>query len=570
VATMGPAFDGMLVGGRYRLRERLGGQDESSMWGAVDEGLGRPVMVWIFPPGFRRTDAVAVAARAACCLDDPRLARVFDADVHGEVPYVVTEWPAGWPLGELLTAGPVEPVSAAAVVAEAAGALTVAHAAWLAHLCLRPCSLWWDTAGGVRVTGLGIAAAAAGVKCAEPVLADTRGLGRVLYAALTGYWPGAEQTPLPAAPRRGDRLYRPCQVRPGIPGELDAVACRALPEADCDAGPPIVDPAQLADELARAAGACSLRHALARAHLPGQPTAPSDRTQPLVVAPKAMTGPLKPTCAAVPSVTPEPPPAAVGSSLVAPAPGQWFRPPAGPSEPAGRAPGRQAPVDWPPGLRHNQVHETSGSPGPPAPRARGRARRAKVALAVMLMLAAVLLLAAGSWYLAYRGITVRGAGLGRNGGVNPVQRFAAPARASRRPLQPASAQASDPYWRRARRQQPVRAAGHRPQSGHGLAHHATARQPQARNGPAPERGPRCHHCARPDQTRQYSRRRLPAARRPQRSVTGRPVGARPGNRSNRVGKYPAQHARARSLRADLVHQAVAGPVRHLPGSMQFS
>lgn len=96
---------------------------------------------------------------------------------------------AGRHLGELLRTGPAEPVSAAAVVAEAAGALTVAHAAGLAHLCLRPSSVWWGAAGDVKVTGLAIAAAAAGIESADPMLADTRGLGRVLYAALTGYTP---------------------------------------------------------------------------------------------------------------------------------------------------------------------------------------------------------------------------------------------------------------------------------------------------------------------------------------------------------------------------------------------
>jgi Stage II sporulation protein E (SpoIIE) len=134
----------------------------------------------------------------------------------------------------------------------------------------------------VKVTGLAIAAAAAGIESADPVLADTRGLGRVLYAALTGYWPGAEQTTLPAAPRRGDHAPSPCQVRPGIPGKLGAVACRALSEAAADMGPPIVDPAQLARELVHATGGFSPRCGPAAPHLPdpaGQHTARLDTAQ---------------------------------------------------------------------------------------------------------------------------------------------------------------------------------------------------------------------------------------------------------------------------------------------------
>jgi hypothetical protein len=164
----------------------------------------------------------------------------------------------GWHLGELLAAGPGDPVRAAAVVAEAADALAMAHAAGLSHLCLRPCSLWWDSGGCVKVSGVGIAAAAAGMGSADPPLADTRGLGKVLYAALTGYWPGAEQTPLPAAPSRGGDVYKPSQVRPACPASLTRLPA-ALPLASRDVVPPILDPAQLAGELAHAVGVYSLR-----------------------------------------------------------------------------------------------------------------------------------------------------------------------------------------------------------------------------------------------------------------------------------------------------------------------
>jgi hypothetical protein len=412
----------VLVGGRYRLRQRLGVLGGSPMWGAADEALGRPVMVWVFPPGFGRADAVTAAARAVCRLDDPRLVQVFDADDRGDFPYVVTEWPTGRHLGELLRTGPAEPVSAAAVVAEAADALTVAHAAGLAHLCLRPSSVWWGAAGEVKVTGLAIAAAAAGIESADPMLADTPGLGMVLYAALTGYWPGAEQTTLPAAPRRGDRVPSPCQVRPGIPGKLDAVACRALSDAAADMGPPIADPAQLARELVHATAGFSPRCGPAAPHLPaGQRTARLDRTQPLLAAPTATNAPVKRESANVRPVTPGTLPGAAESS-----PGTPRR------DPHPRDP----------------FPETSSSPWrptPPAPRARRRARRAKTVLAVTLMLAVVVLLGAGGWYLAHHGAAGREAAAGRNGAASPAQRFAPAPRAVWHPLQPASAQAFDPY-----------------------------------------------------------------------------------------------------------------------------
>ena len=56
----------------------------------------------------------------------------------------------------------MEPVTAARIVAEAAAALSGAHAAGLAHLCLRPDAVRWTPGGGVKVTGLGIDAALTG------------------------------------------------------------------------------------------------------------------------------------------------------------------------------------------------------------------------------------------------------------------------------------------------------------------------------------------------------------------------------------------------------------------------
>jgi hypothetical protein len=53
-------------------------------------------------------------------------------------------------------------------------------------------------------------------------------LGRMLYALLTGFWPGDEPTAIPAAPRHRGRVYAPRQVRAGVPGVLNAITCTAL------------------------------------------------------------------------------------------------------------------------------------------------------------------------------------------------------------------------------------------------------------------------------------------------------------------------------------------------------
>jgi hypothetical protein len=243
------AGQGTLLAGRYRLAERLRDQDGSAEWRATDEMLARTVAVRVFTPGSRHIAQVMAAARAASRVSDPRLARIFDADDHAKPPFIVTGWPSGTCLADLLAAGPLDPWEAARVIAGAADALAVAHQAGLVHLCLSPAHLWCGTGGEVTITGLGILAALTGAQAADPAQADTHGLAQLLYAALTGYWPEEGPATLPPAPRPGGRLARPAQVRPGIPAGIDSVTCRALSGQADEGGPPILSPAQLAMEL---------------------------------------------------------------------------------------------------------------------------------------------------------------------------------------------------------------------------------------------------------------------------------------------------------------------------------
>jgi hypothetical protein len=243
---------GTRLGGRYRLEDRVAGAAGWSGWKAIDETLARAVTVFTLAPGFPRIREAVTAARAASRLNDSRLTQVFDVEDDWDRAYIVMEWPAGETLDDLLAAGPLDPGRGARIVAEAAGALSVAHAAGLAHLCLTPESLRWTAGGGVKVIGLGIGAALAGITAEDPALADTRGLGRLLYAALTGHWPGPDYPALPSAPIADGLPCSPRQVRAGVPTALDEVTCRALMLRDKSNGRALTTPGQLATELSAA------------------------------------------------------------------------------------------------------------------------------------------------------------------------------------------------------------------------------------------------------------------------------------------------------------------------------
>jgi hypothetical protein len=240
---------GTKLGGRYRLEDRVAAASGWAAWKAIDEILARAVTVVTFAAGFPRVEEVLTAARAASRLTDARLAQVFDVEDDWDNAYIVMEWAAGETLDDMLAAGPIDPIAGSRIIAEAAAALSVAHAAGLAHLCLTPESLRWTAGGGVKLTGIGIDAALSGTTAEDPAMADTRGLGRLFYAALTGLWPGADYPALPPAPFTDGHPRRPRQVRAGVPAVIDDVACQAMQIPGRD-GAVLTTPGQLAVALA--------------------------------------------------------------------------------------------------------------------------------------------------------------------------------------------------------------------------------------------------------------------------------------------------------------------------------
>ena len=286
---------GTRLAGRYRLVDQVNEGAGWTYWKATDETLARSVTVLTFATGFPRVAEAITAARAASRLNDPRFPQVFDVEDADELPYVVMEWVVGESLLDMLAEGPLDPPRAAALVLEAAQAITAAQAAGLSHLRLNPACLHWTPGGGVKIAGLGIDAALAGpaltgagltdpepadpelsdpelsdpeltradltpVPAAEdPALTDTRDLARLLYAALTGYWPGQQSTGgsgpglLPPAPETDGTLCTPRQVSAGVPAAIDAVTCQALFQRPSRHGPALSTPAMFADALASVA-----------------------------------------------------------------------------------------------------------------------------------------------------------------------------------------------------------------------------------------------------------------------------------------------------------------------------
>src|SRR6516165_6291588 len=277
---------GRWLGGRFRLDERIRLDDQVSgpcgsswearglsLWKATDQLLSRPVTIYLLPGG-PVPCAVADAVQAAAKVSDPRLATIYDTDFDQQCPYIVTEWTPGTHLEDLVLSGLPSPALAAAMIADAADAIAVAHQAGRPHLRLTPRSLRWHPGCGLKITGLGLDAALCGIGAENPVAADATALARMLYALLTGYWPGDEPTALPSAPRHKGQVCTPRQVRAGVPALLDAIAYRGLrgqaadaplrPSYQLEDAVPVVRPGRQR-QAQRQAQRRQARHARARA-----------------------------------------------------------------------------------------------------------------------------------------------------------------------------------------------------------------------------------------------------------------------------------------------------------------
>ena len=450
---------GTRLANRYRLEDRVSESGGSTLWKAIDEILARPVAIRTFEPDFAQVGEVVTAARAASRLTDPRLTQVFDADDSGERAYVVSEWVGGDNLEDLLQNGPMEPERAAALIGEVAEAIAAAHEAGLAHLRLSPANVIWTTGGTIKVTGLAVDAALARVNARpaeqqggpagepDPATVDVRGLGRLLYAAITAHWPdddeavtspGAAAAPagtapppparprvrLPTAPRTGGGVIcAPSQVLAGISHTLDKVVCRAL-GIHLRGEPAFATPTQLA---------AALDH-VPRTPLPlfmgmrqaPPPQAPTRQTRPATVPTQQAGGRTSPATPPPPSPRQSPPPGRAKNRTPPYVPsvpsGASAAQATAPSAPGARTPSTssgsaapktaaaQEPAWWQPG---------GGSPGAPAPRHRadGQINKPLVSLAALL---AVIVVAIGGWKLSHLG------GGGGNGGAKATPPASSP------------------------------------------------------------------------------------------------------------------------------------------------
>jgi eukaryotic-like serine/threonine-protein kinase len=242
-----------VLGGRYRLEERLGAGGMSVVWRAFDLILGRSVAVKVLSGHYAADGAfresILAEAQAAARVSHPHLASVHDygesVDADGRpVPYVVMELLSGPTLMQRLASGPMPARTGLRVCAEIAEGLAAAHAHNLVHRDVKPGNVML-TPVGAKLVDFGVAAVAGApsgpgpdgrimgtpnyvaperlISDAVEPASDVYGLGLLIFRVLTGGlpWPSgtlslearADPDPLPpidGVPADIGELYLSC------------------------------------------------------------------------------------------------------------------------------------------------------------------------------------------------------------------------------------------------------------------------------------------------------------------------------------------------------------------------
>ncbi|MGC9536871.1 protein kinase domain-containing protein [Streptomyces sp. UG1] len=161
----GAGPNGRVIGGRYRLVERIGSGGMGTVWRAVDELVGREVAVkQPRLPGDpedaghqRAAHRLYREARAAARVDHPAAVSIHDVVVEDTLPWIVMELVRGESLHEVLQRGPVEATEAARIGVAVLGALRAAHAVGIVHRDVKPANVLLGRHDRVVLTDFGIA-----------------------------------------------------------------------------------------------------------------------------------------------------------------------------------------------------------------------------------------------------------------------------------------------------------------------------------------------------------------------------------------------------------------------------
>jgi protein kinase-like protein len=197
---------GTVLGGRYRIVERLGRGGMGEVYRADDLKLGQQVALKFLPADVDRDPArltqLHTEVRMARQVSHPNVCRVYDIDEVEGHTFLSMEYVDGEDLGSLLKrVGRFPEDRAIEVARQICAGLAAAHERDVVHRDLKPANVMLDGTGKVRITDFGLAGVSGeAIRAGTPAYmapeqlagnevtarSDIYSLGLVLYEIFTG------------------------------------------------------------------------------------------------------------------------------------------------------------------------------------------------------------------------------------------------------------------------------------------------------------------------------------------------------------------------------------------------
>lgn len=207
---------------------------------ALDAILDVPRIVYVSPTEY--SGPLLERAGRSALLADPRVPAIEDAGTWNDFDYVVVQRTGGTSLARVLANGPLDTPVATAVMGELATVLTHAASRGLHHGVLGPESVAITADGDIVVRGISLDAAVAqeplnlgtgSMTESELSQTDARALVAILYACLTGKWPGDEpRAGLDASGRKNNRILPVSHFVDTVPESIEEFASGVMGEQD--------------------------------------------------------------------------------------------------------------------------------------------------------------------------------------------------------------------------------------------------------------------------------------------------------------------------------------------------
>ena len=240
--------EGMFVGDRYEIVNKIGTGGMSDVYKAKDHTLGRFVAIKVLKPEFSEdvnfVTKFRTEAQSAAGLEHPNIVNIYDVGSENGMHYIVMEYVEGITLKTYIEKkGQLTFKEAVSIAIQVGRGIEAAHNKGIIHRDIKPQNIIISTEGKVKVTDFGIARAATSNTISSDVMgsvhyaspeqarngfvdgkSDIYSLGIVVYEMVTGRVPfDGDTTVAVAIQHLQEEIVPPSAYAPNLPISMEKI-----------------------------------------------------------------------------------------------------------------------------------------------------------------------------------------------------------------------------------------------------------------------------------------------------------------------------------------------------------